>query len=203
MRWYWIDRFIEFESGRYAKAVKNISLAEDYLHDHFPAYPVLPKTLVIEGLAQTGGLLVSEHNAFLEKVVLAKIPFARFYAEALPGDRLVYLARLESISRDGAIVSATSHKDGQLQAEMEIVFAHFNSSQIDSLYEPESFLRMMRMLGAYDVGHAADGGPLLPPARLLQAVAADHAQNPAQNCHRQPARPGDAEVPNCSGTGSN
>ena len=36
MRWYWIDRFIEFESGRYAKAIKNISLAEDHLHDHFP-----------------------------------------------------------------------------------------------------------------------------------------------------------------------
>ena len=38
MRWYWIDRFIEFESGRYAKAIKNISLAEEYLHDHFPGY---------------------------------------------------------------------------------------------------------------------------------------------------------------------
>ena len=37
MRWFWIDRFLEFESGRYAKAVKCVSLAEDYLHDHFPA----------------------------------------------------------------------------------------------------------------------------------------------------------------------
>ena len=42
MRWYWIDRFLEFESGRYAKAVKNVSLAEDHLHDHFPGYPVSP-----------------------------------------------------------------------------------------------------------------------------------------------------------------
>jgi len=176
MRWYWIDRFVEFESGRYAKAVKNVSLAEDYLHDHFPGYPVLPKSLVIEGVAQTGGLLVSEHNAFVEKVVLAKISFARFYAEALPGDRLVYRAQLESINQDGAIISATSHKDGELHAELEIVFAHFNSSQIESLYEPESFLRMMRMLGAYDIGHAADGGPLVPPTRLLQAIASDSAK---------------------------
>ena len=52
MRWFWIDRFLEFESGRYAKAVKCVSLAEDYLHDHFPQYPVFPNSLVIEGLAQ-------------------------------------------------------------------------------------------------------------------------------------------------------
>ena len=36
MRWYWIDRFTEFESGRTATAVKNVSLAEEHLHDHFP-----------------------------------------------------------------------------------------------------------------------------------------------------------------------
>ena len=71
MRWYWIDRFIEFESGSRAKAVKNVTLAEDHLHDHFTSYPMLPNSLVVEGLAQTGGLLVCEHNHFAEKVVLA------------------------------------------------------------------------------------------------------------------------------------
>ena len=79
MRWYWINRFLEFESGRYAKAVKNISLAEDHLHDHFPFYPLIPNSLVIEGMAQTGGLLVCEHNQFTEKVVLAKVPKMVFY----------------------------------------------------------------------------------------------------------------------------
>ena len=174
MRWYWIDRFIEFESGKYAKAVKNISLAEDYLHDHFPGYPVLPKSLVIEGLAQTGGLLVCEYNHFQEKVVLAKLTRARFYAEALPGDRLIYTATIESIKEDGAMITATSYKDGQLQADMEIVFAHLSDEHSD-LFEPESFLRMMRMLGAFDVGHAADGSPLKPPSRLLHAVNSGNA----------------------------
>ena len=167
MRWYWIDRFLEFESGRYAKAVKNVSLAEDYLHDHFPGYPVLPKSLVIEGLAQTGGLLVCEYNQFAEKVVLAKVPQAKFYSEAVPGDTLVYTATILSMQTDGAIVSATSQKDGVLHAEIEIVFAHLNSAHIESLYDPETFLRMMWMLGAYDVGHAADGSPLVPPSRWL------------------------------------
>ena len=48
MRWYWIDRFLEFESGRRATAIKNVSLAEDHLHDHFPHYPMIPHSLVIE-----------------------------------------------------------------------------------------------------------------------------------------------------------
>ena len=60
MRWYWIDRFLEFNSGRSCQSVKNVSLAEEHLHDHFPGYPVMPASLIIEGLAQTGGILVGE-----------------------------------------------------------------------------------------------------------------------------------------------
>jgi hypothetical protein len=46
---------------------------------------------------------------------------------------------------------------------------------LESLFDAETFLRMMRMLGAYDVGHAADGSPLLPSPRLLNAIAAEEA----------------------------
>jgi 3-hydroxyacyl-[acyl-carrier-protein] dehydratase len=170
VRWYWIDRFLEFESGRYAKAVKNVSLAEDYLHDHFPFYPMLPNSLVIEGLAQTGGLLVCEHNQFTEKVVLAKIPKIIFYGEAVPGDTLIYTTTVEYIREGGAMVTAKAHKGDALYAEGEIVFAHLNDTRLGSLFDPETFLRMMRLLGAFDVGHAADGSQLAPPARLVQAA---------------------------------
>ncbi len=59
--------------------MKNVSLAEDHLHDHFPAAPLMPNGLMIEGLAQTGGLLVAEHSQFQERVVLAKVARARFH----------------------------------------------------------------------------------------------------------------------------
>lgn len=167
MRWYWIDRFLEFESGRYAKAVKNVSLAEDHLHDHFPGYPVMPNSLVIEGLAQTGGLLVCEHNRFREKVVLAKVPKVTFYGIARPGDTLTYTATLCDIGEGGAMVVATSHRNGVLQAEMELVFAHLNGEHQDkTLYEPGDYFKMMRMLRAYEIGHAADGSPLVEPSEL-------------------------------------
>src|SRR5580693_3117273 len=109
MRWFWIDRFLEFESGKHATAIKCVSLAEDYLHDHFPNHPIFPKSLVIEGLAQTGGLLVCEHNGFTEKVILAKVPKVVFHCEAEPGDTLTYHTKIESLSNEGAQVTATSH----------------------------------------------------------------------------------------------
>jgi 3-hydroxyacyl-[acyl-carrier-protein] dehydratase len=169
MRWYWIDRFIEFESGRYAKALKCVSLAEEYLHDHFPKYPLVPNSLVLEGMAQTGGLLICEHNDFTEKVILAKIPKVEFFCEAVPGDTLTYTATIQYLKEEGASIAATTYKGDVLQARAELVFAHLNAPWLGTFFSPDAFLSMMRLLGAFQVGHAADGGPLLPPARLLKA----------------------------------
>src|SRR5919201_1516986 len=104
MRWIWIDRFLEFRRGEFARAVKQWSCAEDLFAAHFPEYPVVPGTLLLEGLAQTGGILVGEANDFREKVILAKIPKARFHAEALAGQELVYAARLVNLRAEGAVV---------------------------------------------------------------------------------------------------
>lgn len=164
MRWYWIDRFIEFESGRYAKAVKNVSLAEEHLHDHFPGYPIMPPSLIIEGVAQTAGLLVGEYNQFKMKVVLAKVPRAVFYHEAKPGDTLIYTATIDAIHPHGAAVHATSHLGDKLQAELELVFAHLGDEFAGrQLFQPGTLTHMMRILRAYEVGRAADGSPLVEP----------------------------------------
>ena len=180
MRWYWIDRFLEFESGRRAKAIKVISLAEEHMHDHFPGHPVMPGSLVIEGLAQTAGLLVCEYTRFSEKVVLAKIPKVQFYCDAVPGDTLVYTATIEDIRKDGAMVTATSHRGEQLHAEAEIVFAHLNDEHAHrTLFEPEEYLKMMRLLGAFEVGRAADGSPLTEPVELLEPKLAAPARDRA------------------------
>ena len=60
MRWYWIDKFVEFESGHRAVAVKNVTLAEQHLHDYQPGFPMMPVTLVVEGLAEPVVQLVHE-----------------------------------------------------------------------------------------------------------------------------------------------
>src|SRR3954470_24502758 len=105
MRWIWIDRFTEFVSGKSARAIKCLSRAEDYFAQHFPGYPIMPACFILEGLAQTGGILVGEANDFKEKVVLAKIVSARFRREALAGEKLVYDVEIVHLRPEGASVA--------------------------------------------------------------------------------------------------
>src|SRR3954471_6462011 len=120
MRWIWIDRFLEFHRGKSAKALKNLSLAEDYFADHFPGYPVMPGPLILEGLAQTGGILVGEANDFREKVVLAKIPSARFHRDVLAGEQLIYEVEMVHLRPEGASVQGRVYAGTELVAEAEI-----------------------------------------------------------------------------------
>src|SRR5436305_10329212 len=101
MRWIWIDKFIAFESGKSARAIKNLSLAEDHFADHFPGYPVMPAPLILEGLAQTGGILVGEVHDFREKVILAKVPRVTFHREMLAGEQLTYEVEILHVREEG------------------------------------------------------------------------------------------------------
>ena len=173
MRWIWIDTFIEFNSGTSAKAVKNVSLAEEHLHDHFPGFPVMPNTLILEGLAQTGGLLVGEHSGFKERIVLAKVPRVEFHCPAVPGDTLTYTANVEYMKEAGAMVTATAHIGERLQCEAEIVYAHLqNGFPSRTLFEPKNFVFTMTLLGIFEVGRAADGTKLQEPPGLAKIKAA-------------------------------
>lgn len=128
MRWIWIDKFVEFESGRCASTVKNISLAEDYLHDRYPDYPVLPPGLMIEGMAQTAGILVGEARGFVENVILAKIRLARFSDYGFPGDQLRYDATIESIDEQAAITSGVVLKNDKPIGQVDLMFSHVNQA---------------------------------------------------------------------------
>ena len=107
MRWIWIDKFELFEPGSAAVAVKNVSLAEEHLHDHFPGFPVMPGSLMIEGMAQTAGILVGAARNFQEKVILAKIGKATFVRLVRPGEQIVYSARIVNVSEQGAAIAGT------------------------------------------------------------------------------------------------
>jgi 3-hydroxyacyl-[acyl-carrier-protein] dehydratase len=129
MRWIWIDTFVEFESGRRAVAVKNVTLAEEHLHDHVPGFPVMPATLVIEGMAQTAGILVGEARGFAENVILAKIKRAEFSGFAVPGDQLRYEATVESIDERAAMTSGVILKNGVPMGKVDLIFSHVNQAE--------------------------------------------------------------------------
>lgn len=164
MRWIWIDRFTAFESGKSATAVKTLSHAEDHFADHFPGFPVMPASLILEGLAQTGGILVGEANEFREKVVLAKVPSARFHREAMPGELLTYHAEVVDLRPEGGIVKGRVTSGDDPIADAEIFFAHLDRSRSQQIFGDHNFVfsgELQYLLGL--ARRAASGAPA-PPA---------------------------------------
>lgn len=72
MRFILIDRILEVKSGESIVAVKNLSLAEEYLADHFPGFPVMPGVLMLEALTQAGAWLIRESEDFAHSIILLK-----------------------------------------------------------------------------------------------------------------------------------
>jgi 3-hydroxyacyl-[acyl-carrier-protein] dehydratase len=140
MRWIWIDKFVEFESGKRAVAVKNVTLAEEHLHDHFPGFPVMPECLMIEAMAQTAGILVGEARQFQEKVILAKIKKAVFFDFVRPGDSLQLEANIESIAPEAASTSGKITRSAQLIAEIDLMFSHIDRNLAGKEFPAENFV---------------------------------------------------------------
>ncbi len=136
MRWIWIDRFELFEPGRRAVSIKNVSMAEDHLHSYCPDFPFMPASLMIEGMAQTGGILVGAERNFKEKVILAKIGRATFDRLVRPGEQLVYDAQIQSINEAGASItgeirsrsSESTPGDGVAVGRVEMMFSHIDNN---------------------------------------------------------------------------
>ena len=104
----WIDRVVELVPRTRLVSIKHVSLSEEYIHEHFPATesrgstPVMPACLIVEGVAQSGGILVGHASDFREKLVLAKITRVDLEREAAPGDTLRYTITIEQLGSQGA-----------------------------------------------------------------------------------------------------
>ncbi len=140
MRWIWIDKFIEFVPGVKATAIKNVSLAEEHLHDHYEAFPIMPTSLMIEGMAQTAGILVGQARNFQEKVILAKVAKAEFNDIVLPGDQITYQAVIESISPEAASIKGAVLKNGAAIGNIEMMFSHIDQNLAGVQFPKENFV---------------------------------------------------------------
>lgn len=89
MRFVLIDRIVDFEKGKRLKGTKVLSLAEEYLKDHFPRRPILPGVLMLESLVQAGGWLLRLTNDFQFSTILTEeVKSVRFAKFVSPGDTL-------------------------------------------------------------------------------------------------------------------
>ena len=159
MRWFWVDRFTEFVSGSHAKGIKNVALDEEVVDEYCPGFPFLPPTLIIEGMAQLGGILVAEHFEFEKRVVLAKVGKAKFHALARVGDQLRYEVKFDAVQEDGGTITSTSHCDEKLQAEIDLMFAFLEEGHLidGPLFCPGDLRAMLQIMDFFTVAVDANG----------------------------------------------
>ena len=158
MRWIWIDKFTEFASRSHSTAIKNVTLAEEYLADHFPGYPVMPPCLVIEGMAQTAGILVGEVRNFEENVILAKIRNAEFDDYAVPGDQLRYHAKIESIDESAAATAGEVFLNDRSIGRINLIFSYLNHSNAVAGLPTHNFVFTDQFMRLFDDIRGDAGG---------------------------------------------
>jgi len=120
--------------------VKNVSLAEEHLHDLYPAFPIVPHSLIVEGMAQTAGILVGEARNFAEKVILAKVGRATFHRLVRPGDTIVFRATIDQLSEQGASISGRVTVGDDLVAEIELMFSHIDQNLAGLRFPEHNFV---------------------------------------------------------------
>jgi 3-hydroxyacyl-[acyl-carrier-protein] dehydratase len=142
MRWIWIDKFVEFTPKTSATALKAVSLAEEHLHDIYPAFPIVPHSLIIEGMAQTAGILVGEARNFKEKVILAKVGKATFHRLVRPGDTILFKAKIDQLSEQGASISGIVEISGSaaMVADIELMFSHIDQNMAGMKFPEHNFV---------------------------------------------------------------
>jgi 3-hydroxyacyl-[acyl-carrier-protein] dehydratase len=125
-----VDKVLECVKGERIKAIKNVTFNEPFFNGHFPGHPVMPGVLVIEALAQAGGLLtqLSGHNGEGSIYYLVKVDNARFSKMVVPGDRLELEVTLKRTIRNMALYVGVARVDGQEAASAEILCAEVKSN---------------------------------------------------------------------------
>ncbi len=122
-----LDRVERVENGKYIEAYKNVTIGEHIFQGHFPGHPIYPGVMIIEGMAQAGGVLAfmsmdsCEQEGTENKVVyFMSIDRAKFRIPVTPGDKLIY--KLEVLKHKGNIwvLDAKAYVDEKLAAEAEL-----------------------------------------------------------------------------------
>lgn len=150
MRWDLIDRFEVLQKGRFSRARKAFSGREDFFEEHFPGRPAVPETLLLEMIAQAGGVLYGFGLGFKKEVILAKIADARFLAPVFPPCEFIVEATLEEEREEGAWVSGVVSHAGTQTASAKVLLA-----AIEPLTEKKSVVFNDHFLKHYDIDNVA------------------------------------------------
>lgn len=153
MRFTLIDRIVDLEPGVRITTVKNLTMAEEYLAEHFPSFPVMPGVLMIEAITQSSAWLIRVTEKFKHSVILLKeaktVKFGQFVT---PGKQLIVTC--EQLDDDGksTILKAKGVIDGKTSVSAKVVLTRFNLRDRNPIYRRDdlrlkaSHLRNFQML---------------------------------------------------------
>jgi 3-hydroxyacyl-[acyl-carrier-protein] dehydratase len=127
MRFILIDKIIAVESGKEIKTVKNVCLAEEYLADHFPTFPVLPGVLLLEGLVESASWLVRQTENFAHSMILLEqarnVKYKSFVA---PGSAIEYTVKAGDIEENISSFTGFGRSGDENIIEAKFSLRHFN-----------------------------------------------------------------------------
>ena len=127
MRFVLIDRIIELQPGQSLVAVKNLSLAEEYLADHFPGFPVMPGVLMLEALTQAGAWLIRDMEDFAHSVIVLKQARTIKYGSFVePGRQLELRVELTEHGPSESTFKGKGVIDGQVMVQGRITLTRYN-----------------------------------------------------------------------------
>lgn len=127
MRYYLCDRIVAFTPFESVRAVKNVSLSEDFFRDHFDGFPIMPGALILEALSQACGAFVElslqRKLDYFPKVILSIAERLKFRRMVFPGDSLVLEGQALSVKEDAARVAASAWVKKELVLETTLTYA--------------------------------------------------------------------------------
>lgn len=127
MKFILIDKVISLEMGREIKAVKGVSLAEEYLADHFPTFPVLPGVLLLQGLVESASWLVRATENFSHSMILlAEARNVKYKSFLAPGSQIEYTVQAKNIEENISSFTGFGLSDGEHIVEARFGLRHFN-----------------------------------------------------------------------------
>ena len=119
-----VDRIIDYVPGEQATGIKNVTFNEPQFQGHFPGRPIMPGVLIVEAMAQVGGIVLTQLPGIDGLCMFAGIDKVRFRRPVVPGDQLVMTVNLLTVKRQRfGKMRARAEVDGQLVCEGELMFS--------------------------------------------------------------------------------
>lgn len=151
MRFCLIDRILSLQSGESVSATKNLSLAEEYLADHFPGFPVMPGVLMVESMVQTGAWLMRHSEQFQYSTILLKEARAvRFNNFVSPGKSLHIECTVHKKTDRTYTLKGQGTVDGNSAVSARLTLEQFNLAERDPELARSDEMRIAKMKQTFD-----------------------------------------------------